>query len=290
MTTQCPICGCSELAVFARRHTPYLDRKEFYEIAQCRDCGHGFALGRNDPEFLRQIYSSGFHETSQQAADNDVSPIRVNARARVEWLRGLGIGGRLLDIGAGTGVFVEAASAVFDAEGVELAPGVAAEATARGLRIRCGDFLSMDFPQKAYDIVTLWDVLASLQDPCAAMARCRSLVRDGGHVLMTLPMIDSVAARLLKRTWPLLIPPVNLHYFSRRSVARLANDNGLDMSSMSFPGKRVALNFLALKAGRSLGMHGLARGLARTVPSVSVRINTGDIACVRLQRRPGSAP
>jgi len=276
--------------VFARLRTPYLDRKESYEIMQCRGCGHGFAVGRDDREFLGRIYSSGFHETSQQAADEDASPIRVNARARVEWLHGLGIGGRLLDIGAGTGAFVEAASAVFDVEGVELASGVAAAAAAKGLPILCGDFLSMEFPKKSYDIVTLWDVLASLRDPHAALERCRSLVRDGGHVVMTLPMIDSLAARVLKRTWPLLIPPVNLHFFSRRSVIFLANHHGLDVSSVSFPGKRVALNFLALKAGRSLGMHGLAHQLARTFPPASVRINTGDIACVRLQRRPASSP
>jgi hypothetical protein len=158
------------------------------------------------------------------------------------------------------------------------------------LRIRCGDFLSMDFTEKAYDIVTLWDVLASLRDPRTAIARCRSLVRDHGHVLMTLPMIDSLAARLLKRAWPLLIPPVNLHYFSRKSVLRLANDSGFDVSSMTFPGKQVALNFLAMKAGRSLGLHGLARTVARAVQSTSVRINTGDIACVLLNARSGSEP
>lgn len=289
MTAQCPICRCPDLSAFARLRTPYLDQREFYDIVQCRRCGHGFARGRDDPQFLQRIYSTGFHDTSQQRTNDAASPVRVNARVRAEELHAKGIGGRLLDVGAGNGAFVEAAAEFFDAEGVEFAAATAAAAAARGLRVRGGDFLSMEISEKAYDIVTLWDVLAGLHDPHAAVARCGALVKDGGHVLMTLPMIDSVAARLLKRAWPLLIPPVNLHYFSRQGIARLAADHGLAVSALNYPGKQVALNFLAMKAARSIGQHALATCLGRVLPAVSVSVNTRDIACVLLQSGRGAA-
>ena len=281
---ECPVCHSSRLNEFTRVKSTYLDRAELYGIAVCLDCGHGHAVGRSDDEFLRQIYSDNFHDTSQQSASGGHSPIERNAAERAAWLKAMPRSGRLLDVGAGKGSFVEAASAAFEAEGIELSETAAAAARARNIPVAGGDFLALPLPEHAFNVVTFWDVLASLKDPSAALDRAWRCLDTDGIVVATLPMIDSLAARALRRFWPLLIPPVNLQYYSRRSIAVLAARHGFDLIAIDYPAKQVALSFVLAKAARSLRLFSLGDALGKHLPHTPIAINTGDIACVVLRR------
>jgi len=196
----------------------------------------------------------------------------------------MGLSGRLLDIGAGKGAFVEAAQTAFAAEGVELSEEAAAEARSRGIPIRSGDFLAKEDEQNLFDVITLWDVLAGFRDPRQVMAKCREMLKVNGTLVVTVPMVDSYIAKALKRFWPLMIPPVNLQYFSRKSLEMLGRKEGFELVGVEIPGKKVAANFLCSKAFRSVGLFSLAEFLGMVVPAFSVSLNTRDIACVTFKR------
>lgn len=279
--TRCAVCRCTDLKIFARVNTPYLDRSEQYAIWVCQDCGHAEAEGRRDQQFLSAIYGDSFFASSQQDTSGHAAPVNKNAEARAKWI-GSVAGGRLLDVGCGKGAFVAAALNGFKAEGVEPSRSAANAARELGLVIHQDDFMSVQLEQTAYDVITFWDVLASLDDPVAALKRAKTLLRPTGLLVLTLPMIDSLAARLFRRTWPLLIPPVNLHYFSRPSISRLAQECGLVISECRHSGKLVSLNFLAQKASRSLRLPKRIDAAAGRLPDWPVRINTGDIATIVL--------
>jgi len=282
--TICPICHSSRVTPFAGLFTPYGNRKAYYQVYICEDCGHGHASGRLDQDFLEDIYSDGFHQTSQQEASNSSLPIYINGRARVAWLVSKGILGKLLDIGCGNGAFVEVAGKHFTASGVELSASAARQAQTKGLDVLEGDFISIDFGDAAFDVITLWDVLASFPDLDAAMTKCVALMKPSGVLVASVPIIGSIAAKILRSRWPLLIPPVNIHYFDRRSIQALAAKHGLKVIEISPMAKKVALNFLLLKAMRSLKLFGLAETIAKVAPSWPISVNTGDIAYVILQR------
>lgn len=277
----CPACGSDRFEFFARVSTPYLDRSERYEIVACSVCGHGMAMGQCDQELLAAIYSGPFFASSQQSTVDPKSPINVNARKRAAKIA-RSASGRLLDIGSGSGAFLNAARADFEVEGVEFSQDAAETARRAGLTVHVGDFMALDLPGAAYDVITLWDVLASLPDPKTAIGRCCMLLKPGGLLIATLPMIDSLAARTLRRTWPLLIPPVNLHYFTKRSLKHLSRQAEFRILWIRFEGKQVALQFVAQKAMRSLGFSAAADQWVRFVPTWSVRLNTGDIATVAM--------
>jgi 2-polyprenyl-3-methyl-5-hydroxy-6-metoxy-1,4-benzoquinol methylase len=189
-----------------------------------------------------------------------------------------------LDVGAGRGAFVEAAQAAFSARGVELAAEAATEARSRGLPVECGDFLAREDDGSSFDVITLWDVLAGFRDPRQVMAKCRSMLKEDGTLVVTVPMVDSFIARALKKFWPLMIPPVNLQYFSRSSLEMLGREEGFDLIGIELPGKKVAVNFLFSKAFRSVGLFSLADFLGRVLPAFPVSLNTRDIACVTFRR------
>ncbi|MEP0845659.1 MAG: class I SAM-dependent methyltransferase [Phycisphaerae bacterium] len=298
--TRCPICAATETRPLIRQPSgPHLRLQRVFNIQQCRECRAAWVLDPPSAEDLAGVYDDHFFETSQQSAPVDErgaftpaaerAPIVVNARRRVAELCAACGGGTLLDIGCGKGIFLKLASQHFDVIGVDVSPAACRFARdVLRLDVRCGDFLTLDLPPAAFDVITLWDVLASLPDPRAAVARIAALLKPGGWLVMTLPDIDTPAFKLARGRWPLLIPPINLVYFSRPAAARLLRDHGLSLVRYTHAGKLLSTNFVLRKLGRIFRIQALDRESVGIPGLRNVYLNLGDIALV-WARREGAA-
>lgn len=279
----CPVCGTAPARPRHSLISAHLPQRVAYTICRCHDCGHHFALGPTDPATLARVYGPAFHATSQQQGDNPHSPAVVNARRRAQRLAASGLRGRLLDVGAGLGHFVEAATRHFTASGIEYSPAAAAAARASGRDVTAGRFPE-DAPPGPFDVITLWDVLAGLTDPLASLKTVHAALVPGGQVVFTVPLVSSLTARLLGRFWPLWIPPVNLHYFTPASLRLLLTSAGFEQPVFETESKQVALDFLVRKAGRAAGLPVLGERLGALTPAWTVHLNLGDIVTVRARR------
>jgi SAM-dependent methyltransferase len=98
-------------------------------------------------------------------------------------------GGRVLDVGCGTGYFLGAAQEDWEVWGLDPAPEAVAFCHSRGLlRVSQGtsdDLKSADLP--AVDAVTFFDVLEHLDDDKAALEAAGARLKPGGLVLATVP-------------------------------------------------------------------------------------------------------
>jgi 2-polyprenyl-3-methyl-5-hydroxy-6-metoxy-1,4-benzoquinol methylase len=94
--------------------------------------------------------------------------------------------GRLLDVGAGVGIFMESAASLgWSVEGVEPSPIAARAARARtGAILHEGLFQQVDLPQGSYDAVTFFDALRTVPDPLAFLRRAREVLKPGGVLLV----------------------------------------------------------------------------------------------------------
>jgi SAM-dependent methyltransferase len=133
--------------------------------------------------------------------------------------------GSLLDIGAGRGRFVAAARrAGWAAEGIEpSARGTSAAASAYGVALERGTLASTS---GTYDVVVLWHVLEHLDDPSAALAHVASLLAPGGRLLIGVPNLDSVQARLGGDRWFHLDLPRHRTHFTPAGLRRLLQRHG----------------------------------------------------------------
>ena len=89
-----------------------------------------------------------------------------------------------------------------------------------------GDFLALDLPPDAYDLVTMFHVIEHFDDPSAAVAKCHGLLRDGGVLVMETPNWRGIGALVRGSRWSHIVPPEHLNYFGPAALSGLALRGG----------------------------------------------------------------
>lgn len=199
-------------------------------LVRCEACGTARLSPRPGDAVLRRAYDAAYYGAPGRKF---VGPV-ARAVARFQGGRArlasgyLPPGGRVLDVGCGTGGFLlDMQRRGYRAEGTERSAESAARVPpAPGLRIHVGDLLALDLPERGYDLVTMWHVFEHLAEPAAAAARVGRLLVPGGALLLSLPNADAWQARLFGRHWFHHDPPRHLFGFGPRSLARLLDACG----------------------------------------------------------------
>ena len=193
----------------------------------CQVCGHGFTPIDIDFSIITNWYGRNKPDTvflSNEAARRKTARIILQ---RIQTHTGKV--GRLLDIGAGPGIFVsEAIRAGWDAIGIDPSAWAIRHARdAYGVVIQQGDIDQLSsLPAISFNVVTLFDVIEHVPNPDALLKAVTRLLRPGGFLVLTTPRFDSALARLMGRRWYCIFP-AHIQYFTRRSLQLAAQTAGL---------------------------------------------------------------
>lgn len=131
----------------------------------------------------------------------------------------------LLDIGAGTGSFLESAKH----NGWE-SYGIEPNKNARDLAINKGLELkeSIDLiKKKKFQIITLWHVLEHLPNLDLQINKIASLLNNDGTLILAVPNFQSYDAKYYKEYWAAYDVPRHLTHFSQFSIKKLFAENGM---------------------------------------------------------------
>ncbi|MDQ3607705.1 MAG: class I SAM-dependent methyltransferase, partial [Actinomycetota bacterium] len=126
--------------------------------------------------------------------------------------------------------FVAAARAAgHDARGLEpSARGVAAAQAVYGLELERAAIEDAAIPPGSLDAVTLWHVLEHIDDPAGALARVAGWLRPGGVMLVGVPNVASLQARLGGPAWFHLDVPRHRTHFTPQGLRALLRAHGLE--------------------------------------------------------------
>jgi 2-polyprenyl-3-methyl-5-hydroxy-6-metoxy-1,4-benzoquinol methylase len=154
----------------------------------------------------------------------------------VDLLRVHGIpGGRVLDVGAGYGFFLEALEkAGYEGHGLEVSPHAAEQARqrTRGQVVRQGAEEPFPFPDGHFDAITLFDVIEHLPGYPAVLASCRRCLRPGGKLFVITLNSGSLARPLLGKRWAWYQDPTHVHMFSARMLREGLEGAGLEVETL----------------------------------------------------------
>ncbi|HEV8375587.1 MAG TPA: class I SAM-dependent methyltransferase [Candidatus Polarisedimenticolia bacterium] len=182
--------------------------------------------------------------------------------------------GRLLDVGAAYGTFLDVArEAGWRTEGIELNEAAAADASSRGHKMVCGAFPdALSGFSGEFDVVTMFDVVEHLEDPLRASLLLRERIAAGGAVVMVTPNFSGRYRRLLGRNWPHFKPAEHLWYFRPDSIRALLLKAQFQEVAVRRFYKTVSVAYLAKAIGKQEGLVGrVARLLNRVVGPIRDR-------------------
>jgi hypothetical protein len=114
----------------------------------------------------------------------------------------------------------------------------------------------------------MWDTIEHVPSPDRFVAKAFELLRPGGYLFMTTGDIDSVVARLQGPRWRQIHPPTHLSYFSRRTLTRMLERAGFEVTTLeTAPYYHTFQNILATLRLRGGAVGRVAGGLLDRVPT-----------------------
>jgi 2-polyprenyl-3-methyl-5-hydroxy-6-metoxy-1,4-benzoquinol methylase len=249
--TACNLCG-TEIEPGA--HLRW--RKDGYDIVECPRCGLLFRAELPTREELDAVYDETyFRALTDAGAQGYLDYVgeehwhRENARRRLERLERLTPIGRLLDIGAAAGFFVdEAGGRGWQAQGLDVStPMVTWGREHLGVHLDLGDVAEVTLPEAAFDAVTMWDYIEHSRDPAGDLDAARAALRPGGILVVSTGDAAALAARLSGSRWHLLTPRHHNYFFTRATISALLERHRFRVLALGHPGAHYPLSYLCFK-------------------------------------------
>ena len=179
-----------------------------------------------------------FDSEDWQARYQAVDPINAKRyRDLLGDFSGRTSGRRLLDVGAGTGWFVQVAQERgWQSEGIDFAEGSVAYCQRFGRNVRRADLYDLDEP---YDVCTLFELIEHVPHPTAFLTQAARLVRPGGLLYLTTPNFSALDRRIVGAEWG-AIHNEHLSYFTPARLRRAIDASGLEIVRLTTRNLSVA--------------------------------------------------
>lgn len=287
----CPVCHTpvDKARIFLNRNIDTSKMSEFsfasrkvpefmcHELVQCPDCDLVYASEPPDQSVLAHAYHVSDFDSAQEADD----AAAAYAKAVQPVLRKLKRKQAALEIGTGTGIFLEHLKHAGFERLVGVEPSSAAIQAAPSHRqawIRESIFREEDFEPDSFDFICCFMTLEHVRDPQQIVSAASRLLRPGGALAFVTHDYRSFVNRALGKKSP-IIDIEHMQLFSPRSIRRLMSDAGLsDIDVRSFQ-NRYAMRYwvrllpLGMDAKTSIIKALSAVGLAE----VHVAANVGNM-------------
>ena len=148
----------------------------------------------------------------------------------------------ILDVGCAVGSFGQLVKSERSSEvwGIEINDYAASIAAQKLDKVICGAFdENLNLPNDKFDCIVFNDVLEHLVDPYNALLYSKTLLRDGGRIVASIPNVryfDNVWKLLVDKNWEYtqngILDRTHLRFFTRNSIIKTFGDLGYEIESI----------------------------------------------------------
>ena len=235
-----------------------------FDLYQCQNCELVFIHPQPDTDSLKAYYPESYlpHNPPQR---NEVFPSNRLVPALRRWVfsslndgpkavrqmcprflaslynrlsyRSLPIPRRegcLLDVGSGVGSYLSVVKELgWKAVGVEPSVPAAQYASSNyGVRIESASFEEFTYPEKSFDVITMWHSLEHFSDPKNILEKTKGLLKPGGMLMLGLPNHSSLDRRIFGDFWNGYEIPLHLFHFSPKSIQAMLGQTGFECQTI----------------------------------------------------------
>lgn len=225
----CPVCGSYIFNDFLQCQD-FTTTNEIFKVVQCPSCSLLLTNPRPDENNIGKYYESDTYISHSGKSEGILTRIyRVARNKALAWkyqiISSYKKSGHLLDIGCGTGQFLEFMhSRHWQVAGVE--PNSIARQKSLLLTQARIEKSVEDFHQQ-FDVITLWHVLEHLHHPNQQLEKIKTLLKPDGVIFVAVPNPESYDAKKYKEYWAGYDVPRHLWHFPQSSVNKLMENHQL---------------------------------------------------------------
>jgi len=235
--TACAVCGEGNFSHWmkCKDHTV---SGEFFNIDKCNSCGFVFTNPRPLLEDLGNYYKAEAYISHTDSSKGIVNKLyklvrKTTLRKKYNLVREFLLGKTLLDIGAGTGAFLnyckEQGQTVF---GVEPDPDARKVAKDTYGIIEVPEEAMNSWGEGYFSVITMWHVLEHVPKLNDRIQDIKRLLSDEGRLFIAVPNHLSRDAVHYGSVWAAYDVPRHLSHFTPETIERLFGNNGFVLEKM----------------------------------------------------------
>lgn len=231
---KCPACGKTQVKLlYPAAHKRKISPDKLFDctspsygnhgaVYQCRECEFIFIADQTKSSEIIKHYSEVNDPLYLEEEAARIKTFSRHLKNMAEFKKG-----KLLDVGAYTGLFVYLARKQgWQAQGLEPSNWAVTEGEKKyKVKLTQGILHLGQFPAQSFDMVTMWDVVEHFTDPKTALKTCYGFLKPGGWLAMTTIDIGSLLAQVMGANWPWLMQ-MHRVYFSQNSMQRMLEEVG----------------------------------------------------------------
>lgn len=231
----CEICGSLTARELYTARDRLRNSDELFFIAMCGGCGVLRTLPEMTEYELARYYPNDYWGDQAEPSE---AWIKSSQSEKTRFLESCDSGGgRLLDVGCGSGFFLRALdSNRWERFGVETSAAAARSANlALGNgRVFAGTLIESECEDEAFDVVTMWSALEHMNDPRANLDEANRIIKPNGTLIVQVPNAGSYQAHLFGGNWFALDAPRHRYHFTPQMLDRLLAEAGFKVYRKTF--------------------------------------------------------
>lgn len=201
--------------------------KEVFSIVKCDSCGFHFTNPIPSENIIGNYYKSEeyiSHSSSNAGLINKAYNVvrNITLKRKVKLINRLSKGKQLLDIGAGTAHFLNAAkNAGFQVQGLEPDEDAKKFAQAEfGIALEnLSEITNIETSSK--DVITMWHVLEHVYHLKKDIAEFVRVLKNDGVLIIAVPNMSSWDAQHYQDFWAAYDVPRHLYHFQEKTIQKL---------------------------------------------------------------------
>lgn len=87
-------------------------------------------------------------------------------------------------------------------------------------------------PEASFDAAVFWRVFGHIQDPATALRECARALKPGGALVMAVPNVKSLQARITGKAWFYLDPRFNAYHYTEANLRLLLAKSGFEVAEV----------------------------------------------------------
>lgn len=213
------VCGADDSRLVFVKHG--------FRFVVCNRCGFLYVNPILKENILANFYENeqGWFEVLQNSIQTQMDSLKFTYG--LDLIEEYVAKGTLLDIGCGTGHFLEIArERGWNCTGIEFNSKELVMAKDKGLNVLNVNINDKYFDSKRYDTITLWEVLEHVADPIGMLKRANTLLNTKGCLFILVPNRDSLINRMLHEKSNTLTGHCHINFFNARILKKLYEENG----------------------------------------------------------------